>query len=112
MFFVVRSNDIFNFPLGLIKCIVFVIVVSVYAGESESVCVCCTYLLSFFPLVFVWLIIVFSLVSRNFCSFLFALEMRTILLLLLFVQSFCCMHLHFIFIAVSNHCEICQMFFH
>ena len=31
--------------------------------------------------------------------------------LLLFV-CFSYMHLHFMFIAVSNHCEICQMFFH
>ena len=27
MFFVVRSNDSFNFPLGLIKCIVIVVIV-------------------------------------------------------------------------------------
>ena len=41
----------------------------------------------------------------------FVLEMQMILFLLFFV-SFCCMHLHFMFIAMSNHCEICQMFFH
>ena len=28
------------------------------------------------------------------------------------VVSFCCMHLLSVFIAVSNHCEICQMVFH
>ena len=57
-------------------------------------CVCCTHLFSFFPLAFV-LVNDLSLVSR--C---FALEMRTILFLLLFV-SFCCMHLYFMFTAVS-----------
>ena len=52
-----------------------------------------------------------SLVSRSFCCFLFVLEMRAIVLLLLLL-SFCCMHLHVLFIAVSNHSENCQMFFY
>ena len=51
----------------------------------------------------------FCLVS---CCFLSAFEMRTILFLLLLFVSFCCRHLHFMFIAVSNHCEICRVFFH
>ena len=37
--------------------------------------------------------------------------MRSIFFVLLFV-SLCCIHLHFMLIAISNHCEICQMFFH
>ena len=32
--------------------------------------------------------------------------------LFFFYFCFCCMHLHFMFIAESNHCEICQIFFH
>ena len=53
-----------------------------------SVCVCCTHLFSFFPLVFVLVNdLFFSLVSRCFCCFLFAVEMRMILLLL-FVSFF------------------------
>ena len=56
----------------------------------------------FFPLAFV-LVNDLSLVSR--CS-VFVLEMLTILFLLPFV-SFCCMHLYFMFTAVSY-----QMFFH
>ena len=56
---------------------------------------------SFFPLAFV-LVNDLSLVFR--CCF--VLEMRTILFLLPFV-SFCCMHLYFMFTAVSY-----QMFFH
>ena len=66
-------------------------------------CVCCTHLFSLITLAFV-LVNDLSLVSR---CFLF-LEMRTILFsfLLPFV-SFCCMHLYFMFTAVSY-----QMFFH
>ena len=66
-------------------------------------CVCCTHLFLFFTLAFV-LINDLSLVFR--CCF--VLEMRTILFsfLLPFV-SFCCMHLYFMFTAVSY-----QMFFH
>ena len=75
-------------------------------------CVCCTHPFSFFPLVFVLVNDLFSGFCVVFCCFLFALEMRTILFLLLLFVSFCCMHLHFMFIAVSNRYEICQMFFH
>ena len=52
-------------------------------------------------MIFLWFLVVF------------VLEMRTILFLflLLFVSCYR-MHLHFMFIAVSNHCEFCQMFFH
>ena len=65
-------------------------------------CVCCTHLVSFFPLAFV-LVNDLSLVSRCF----FVLEMRTILFLFLLpFVSFCCMHLYFMFTAVSY-----QMFF-
>ena len=79
-----------------------------------SECVCLQYLSIFKKKILcflVWLIIHFPLVSR---CFLFALKMSTILflLLLLLFVSFCCMHLHCMFIAVSNRCEICQMFFH
>ena len=50
------------------------------------------------------------MVSCRFCCCLFWKCMR--FCCCLFV-SFCCMHLHFVlFIAVSNHCEICQMFFY
>ena len=67
------------------------------------VCVCCTHLFSFFPLAFV-LVNDLSLVSS---CFLF-LEMRTILFLFLLpFVSFCCMHLYFMFTAVSY-----QIFFH
>ena len=66
----------------------------------------------FSPQFLFWLMVFFPLVSRCFCCFLFALEMRTILFLLLLFVSCYCMHLHFMFIAVSNQCEICQMFFH
>ena len=64
-------------------------------------CVCCTDLFSIFPQAFVlvndvWFLVVFC----------FVLEMRTILFLFPFV-SFCCMHLYFMFTAVSY-----QMFFH
>ena len=57
----------------------------------------------FFPLAFV-LVNDLSLVCRCF----FVLEMRRILFLfLLLFVSFCCMHLYFMFTAVSY-----QMFFH
>ena len=50
-----------------------------------------------------------SLVSCcSFCWFLFVLEIRVVLLLFLFVVWICI----FWFIATSNHCEICQLFFH
>ena len=66
-------------------------------------CVCCTHLFSFFALAFV---LVNDLLFCGF-SFLFVLEMPTILFLfLLLFVSFCCMHL-FMFTAVSY-----QMFFH
>ena len=62
-----------------------------------SVYVCCTHLFSFFPLAFV-LVNDLSLVSRCF----FVLEMRTILFLFLLpFVSFCCMHLYFMFTAMS-----------
>ena len=78
--------------------------------------VCCTHQFSFFILAFV-LVNDLSLVSRccwGFFRFFFFFfwggggEMRTILFsfLLPFV-SFCCMHLYFMFTAVSY-----QMFFH
>ena len=71
-------------------------------------CVCSTHLFSFFPLAFV------SVNDLLFLWFLvvFVLEMRTIFFLLLLFVSFCFMHLYFMFIAVSNPCGICQMFFH
>ena len=61
-------------------------------------CVCCTHLFSVFPLAFV-------LVNDLFSCFSLFLEMRTILFLLLFV-SFCCMHLYFMFTAVSYGCSL------
>ena len=36
MFFVVRSNDSFNFPLGLIKCTVIVIDIKIQLQTSYS----------------------------------------------------------------------------
>ena len=74
------------------------------------VCVCCTHLFSFFPLVFVLVSDIFSGFSL-FLLFFVCFGNAYDSVLLLFV-SFCCMHLHFMFIAVSNHCEICQVFFH
>ena len=64
-----------------------------------------SFLFFFFPQALV-LINDISLVSR---CFLFVLEMRTILFLFLlpFCCCYCCMHLYFMFTAVSY-----QMFFH
>ena len=62
---------------------------------------------SFFFFFFFWLMIFFFLVSRCFC-FGNAYDLFFVVV----AVSFCCMHLHIMFIAVSNHCGICQMFFH
>ena len=72
-------------------------------------CVCCTHLFSFFPLVFV---LVNDLVSHCSCCFLFALENRTIFVFVVCLFLFVVCILHFMFIVLSNHYEICQMFFH
>ena len=61
------------------------------------------FLLSFSPPLFLLFLVCFG----NVYDFVFVL----VLFLFLFV-SFCCMHLHFVFIVVSNHCEFFQMFFH
>ena len=68
---------------------------------SECVCVCCTHLSFIFSSSF-WLTIFLCF------PVVFVLEMRTILFLfLLLFVSFCCMHLYFMFTAVSY-----QMFFY
>ena len=61
-------------------------------------CVCCTHPFSFFPLAFV-------LVNNLFSGFSFVFE-NAYDFLFVFV-AFCCIHLYFMFTAVSY-----QMFFH
>ena len=78
-----------------------------------SECVCLLYpSILIFPLVFVlvnyFLLSVFVVVFVVSCLFRKCVQFC---FCSCFV-SFCCMHLHFVFIAVSNHCEFFQMFFH
>ena len=72
----------------------------------ECVCVCCTHLISFFTLAFV-LVNDLSLVSCCSCfGNAYDLKKKNVWFMLPFV-SFCCIHLYFMFTAVSY-----QIFFH
>ena len=61
-----------------------------------------------FPLAFVS---VNDLLFSGFSLFLFWKCVRFVFVFVVAV-SFCCMHLYFMFIALSNHCGICPLFFH